>query len=168
MEVSSQSKNLTPPEEKEVSKEMSWEIKESISHKKNKKILIFLSLFLFCIILYALITESPIMAITFILIGVMVYINLNYEPKTIRFSLDIEGVHIGRELYPYENIYSFWIFYEPGKRKCLSLHTNGDLTPYVHIPIGDEDPLLIRKILLEFLPEEKHPFRLVDILEEYL
>lgn len=168
METPSQQKNTRPHEETEILRGISWEAKEHVPTKRNKKILILLSFFLFLIILYALLTQSPIMAITFILIGVMVYINLNHESKSLLFSLDTEGVHIGRELYPYENIYSFWIFYEPGKRKYLSLHTNGDLTPYVHIPIGDEDPLIIRKTLLQFLPEEKHSVRLIDIIEEYL
>ncbi|NCU41362.1 MAG: hypothetical protein EOM19_01395 [Candidatus Moranbacteria bacterium] len=167
MEIHSQ-KNIHPPEEIEALKGISWEAKEHIPTKKNKNMLIFLSFFLFLIILYALLTESPIMAITFILIGVMAYININRESQSLLFSLDTEGIHVGRELYPYENIHSFWIFYDPGKRKYLSLHTNGDLTPYVHIPIGDEDPLIIRKILLQFLSEEKHPVRLIDIIEEYL
>ncbi len=168
MEILPQTNSTLSSEETKIPKEISWETKSSTSGKKNKKLLAFLSLLLFFIILYALLTESPIMAITFILIGVMVYINLNKESASTHFLLDTEGIHIGRELYPYENIYSFWIFYEPEKRKLLSLHTNGDLTPYVHIPLGDEDPLIIRKLLLQFLLEEKHPIRLIDIIEEYL
>jgi len=146
---------------------LSWQAREHETISYNQRSVLVTGIFLAIIILYAIITESPIMAITFILIGVVGYLAINSEAPLLQFTIDMEGVHMGREMYPYENIESFWILYEPGERKVISLHTNAELTPYVQIPLGDMDPLRVRSTLLQFIPEERHPTRLVDVLEKY-
>jgi len=147
---------------------ITWRAREYEHRPKNKRRVLIIGLFLSAIVIYAIATQSPIMAITFILIGIVGYLGLTREAPVLDIFIDIEGIHIGNEVYPYENIRSFWVFYEPGERKCISIHTNGDLTPYVHIPLGTTDPLQVRAVLLQFLPERRHPLRLVDMLEKYL
>ena len=120
-----------------------------------------------CIVGYALFINSPMMAITFILIGVTVYLTVGKEPKETRFAITQEGIIAGRDIYDYEVLRSFWIFYEPNARKVISIRTDTDLTPYVHIPLGDANPVHVRALLLQHLPEKKHPVRLVDILEMF-
>ncbi|QQS61555.1 MAG: hypothetical protein IPN70_01325 [Candidatus Moraniibacteriota bacterium] len=146
---------------------MSWQARENEKEDKNILILFGIEGALTLIVIYAIINQNPIMAITFILVGIVLYLEFQKESPLLSFSIEVDGIHVNREVYPYENIESFWIFYEPGQRKIISLHTNGDLTPYVHIPIGDENPIKIREILEKILPEEPHPIRLVDILEKY-
>ena len=146
---------------------LSWEAREHETIERNKQWYLVAGAILSGIIIYAIVTESPIMAITFILIGVVGYLSLHREYPLLTFTIDSEGVHVGNTLYPYENIESFWIFYEPGKRKCISLAIDADLTPFVHIPLGELDPVRARSLLLQFAPEKKHYIRLIDILDEY-
>jgi hypothetical protein len=108
------------------------------------------------------------MAITFILLGVVGYIHINKEPRILDFMITYDGIVTGRELYEYDNLRSFWIFYQPEGKKVISLHTMSTLVPFVHVPIDEEDPVHLRELLLHFLPEEKHEEGLVELFERIL
>ena len=108
------------------------------------------------------------MAITFVLIGVVGYIFINRDPQVINFAVTRDGIIAGREMYDFDAIKSFWIFYEPHDIKVVSLHTKSVLLPHVHIPIHDEDPVEIRRVLLEYIPEIKQDPSLVDTFERLL
>jgi len=40
--------------------------------------------------------------------------------------------------------------------------------PYIKVPIGDENPVEIRKILIKYLPEKKHKESAIDNLAKNL
>ena len=120
------------------------------------------------IIIYAVYTNSPIMAITFILIGMVGYIFLNKEPQIIDFAITPRGIVAGREIYEFENIESFWIFYEPNHLKIVSLHMKHKFLPYIHIPVHEEDPVEIRALLMECIPEIKQEHDIVDAFERII
>lgn len=145
----------------------SWETQE-FSYKPLERRLFFAGIaVLLAIIGYALFTDSPIMAITFILIGVTAYISIHRRPGLLVCHITETGVVVNREFYPAENIDSFWIFEEPG-HGILSIRTNAPLAPYVHIPVHDEDVEDIRQSLSPIVPEEEHPYSVVDIIERML
>ncbi|MFA4818023.1 MAG: hypothetical protein WC608_04870 [Parcubacteria group bacterium] len=145
-----------------------WRAPEYEKYERGRKWYLYVALVLLAIIGYAVYTDSPIMAITFVLIGVVGYIFLNREPRTIDFAVTQDGIIAGREMYDFDNIKSFWIFYEPHDIKVVSLHTKSMLMPFVHIPIHDEDPVEIRRVLLEYIPEAKQDPSLVDTFERLL
>lgn len=145
-----------------------WTAPEFEVYERSGRWHLYLALALLTIIGYALYTNSPLMAITFILIGVLGYIYANKEPCLIDFSITTRGVVAGREIYDYRNIDSFWIFYDPEHTKLLSLKTKSHLLPFVHIPIDDQDPVAIRHMLLKFIPEVRQERGLIDTLERLL
>lgn len=147
---------------------MRWRAPEYEKYEKGRRWYLYAALALLAIIGYAIYTNSPIMAITFILIGVVGYIFINREPRVIDFAVTRDGVLAGRELYDFDNIKSFWIFYEPHDIKVVSLHTKSLMMPYAHIPIHEEDPVRIRGILLQYIPEVKQEPSLVDTFERLL
>ena len=120
---------------------------------------------LLLIVIYAIIVNSPIMAVTFILIGVVGYIYLQKEPRHLTFAVTDEGVVVGDEVYRYDDIESFWIFYEPPHTYLLSLRVKNHFTPHIHIPLHQVDPVLLRRTLVEFVPEVRQEMGLVDTLE---
>jgi hypothetical protein len=117
---------------------------------------------------YALYTNGPIMAITFILIGIVGYIYSQKQPRLVTFAITSKGVFADKELYTYDNIFSFWIFYEPTHTRVVSLHTKASMLPYVHIPFDDENPVELREMLLKNIPEIKQDPSLIDTLERVL
>ncbi len=145
-----------------------WQGPEYEIYPKDQKWYLITSLLLLAIIAYALITDSPIMAITFILIGIVGYIYLQKDPRVLSFAISREGVYAGKEIYDFEKIESFWMFYEAPHTRILSLKMREGLLPYIHIPIHQEDPDKIRKALLTNLPEKKHTFEIIDTLERLL
>jgi len=145
-----------------------WKAPEFEVYEKSTRWYIIFGLFIVGMIGYALTTNSPIMAITFILLGIVGYIYLQKDPRVITFSITSKGVTADKEMYLYENINSFWIFYDPNHTKTISLHTKASMLPFVHIPIASEDPVKMREILLRNIPEIKQDPGLIDAIERVL
>ena len=145
-----------------------WQGPEYEHYPKEKLWYTVAALALSGIVMYALLTNSPIMAITFVLVGVVGYVQLEKLPRVLDFKVTSDGIMVGGEIYKYDGIKSFWIFYEPPHTKILSLHTDAILTPYIHIPVHQIDPVKLREELLKFVPEVKQEPTLIDTLERLL
>lgn len=145
-----------------------WQAPEYEVFERDKKWYLVVTLFLAGVVAWALYTDSPVMAITFILIGIVGYLHINNEPRILNFMITADGVVAGREIYEFDDLESFWIFYEPEGLKSVCLHNKSGVMPYIHIPIHEEDPVHIRQILLEFLPEEKKEPGLMETMERLL
>ncbi len=145
---------------------LSWEASDqNISSLTSKRRLTIILAFT-AIVGYALYTESPVMAITFILAGIVWFMISEREAQTIRCSVSERGIIVGNSLYEYENIKSFCIFQEEGL-PFVSFRIQADMFPHLHIPIGDQDPKMLRAILLQYIPEKNHHPRIVDILDRF-
>lgn len=145
-----------------------WQEPEHEPLKLGPRSQTIVTVLLVAIIGYAVYTNSPLMAITFILIGIIGYLSLHHEPRVLPFLITARGVIAGDKLYEYDTLESFFIYVDPPFENILSIQTNGELVPYVHIPIETTDADAVRDILSEFIPEEKHHPRLVDTLEKLL
>lgn len=147
---------------------LAWNAPEFEKPEKTGRWYLVVAGILAVIIFYALFKNGPIMAITFILIGVTGYLMLNKEPREMLFRITQDGVVVGRQIYEFEHMRSFWIFYDPPYEKVLSFHLKGSFVPFLHIPIQDEDPVKIREVLLRFIPEVKQEKSMVDTVERIL
>ena len=145
-----------------------WRAPEFEVSSRDRKWYFYVTAVLFAIVAYAVFVDALIMAITFILIGMVGYIYIQKEPRTLDFALTEDGVVAGREIYEFDNLKSFWIFYEEQGLQVISFHTNSYLLPYIHVPIHDQDPTEIREILLDFLSEEKHEPGIMEVLDRVL
>ena len=145
-----------------------WQAPEYEVYDRDKKWYIYITLALAFVVGYAIYTNGIVMAITFILIGVVGYIHINKEPRILDFMVTPEGVLAGRDLYEFENMLSFWIFYEQDGKRVISLRTKSHLVPYVHIPIHEEDPVELREILMKYIPEIKQDEGIMEIAERIL
>ncbi len=145
-----------------------WQGPEYEVYKQSTTWYLVTSLIIIAIIFYALFTNSPIMAIVFVLIGVVGYLYINTPPRVMDFAITYNGIVVGNRLYAYDDIVSFWIFYEPPHKRVISLHMHGYITPYIHIALHEVDPVEVRRMLLQFIPEKKQEHTLVDTLERVL
>jgi hypothetical protein len=137
-------------------------------YEKSGRWYVIAALFIILMVAYALFTNAPIMAITFILLGIVGYIHLQKDPRVITFSITTKGVVADKELYLYENMHSFWVFYDPPHTKTISLHTKASMLPFVHIPLRNEDPVKLRELLIAEVPEIKQDPSLIDAIERVL
>lgn len=128
--------------------------------------LVFIGIFL-GIVVYALVVDSPIMAITFVLLAAVTFLHSRKPARTLECALTKDGIRVGNELYTYENISSFWILYESGE-KSLFLKTKGALISSVRIPIGNINPNTLRSALINTIRETPYEPTLIDTLSRFL
>src|SRR6185369_2703073 len=76
-----------------------WRAPEFEVYEKSARWYLVFALFIVGMVVYALFTNGPIMAITFILIGIVGYIHLQKDPRVISFSITSKGVTADKEMY---------------------------------------------------------------------
>lgn len=77
------------------------------------------------------------------------------KPAIIKFEIGPKGVEVDGRMFDYENLESFWINYDPPRKKELIIKSQKTFMPYVKIMLKNENPEKIRDYLLQFLDEEK-------------
>lgn len=103
-----------------------------------------------------------------ILVGVFLMVILSKkEPITYFVEISQRGIKIHNEIYPYQNIQSFWIGKNDKEEPLLLVKTNKKITPIISTVISpDIDIVQLRNFLLNIIEEEEmqEPFtdKLID------
>ncbi len=84
------------------------------------------------------------------------------------FGITPEGIVIDNQLFEFNSLESFWILYEPKRKKEIVFKRKNALLPSIKIPLGSTDPVKVRKVLINFLAEEKQKESLFDLLEDLI
>jgi hypothetical protein len=103
-------------------------------------------------------------AIFMLLSSLVLILYSNKRPEISKIKIDQTGVTVGDVLYYYKDLRSFWIHYDPGNIKELSLESRRWYMPYVKVSIENKNPLMIRSLLVNFMVEREHEHSLVDII----
>jgi len=162
-----QKENMSPQKRRSEEVLFSWQAPEFESFERDKRWYLWVALILLAIVGYATYTNSPVMAITFILIGVVGYIYLNKEPRVLDFQITAKGILAGKDFYDFETVDSFWIFENSTQFDILSLHIKSRLMSFIQIPCPEETSIKLRFLLREYIPEEKQELTLADSLEKF-
>jgi len=112
--------------------------------------------------------KSILTAVTFFAIAIVTSIHFWQEPKQVNYMIHSQGIAVDDYLHEYNTLESFWINYDPEGVKELSLQTKKVFSPYIKVPLGDQDPVEVRATLLKFLPEEQHQEGFDDLLRRKL
>ncbi len=124
--------------------------------------------FIIGMVLFSVWTNSHIVAILFLVIGAVGFLYIIMPPRVLDYAITEDGFVVGDQLYYYDEIESFWIFYEPPHTRIISLNVEGHLFPYVHVPLHELDPVDVREALLEYMPEKRQERTFVDTMERLL
>ena len=148
------------PKNREKSKELepkniSWPVPEYDKHEKGGGWYIFYSLIAFLLILYSFLSGNFLFAVIIIIAAIVIVLRDGQEPDFVKISLTEEGVIVGKKFYDYDEFKNFSIVYKPKQEiKNLYFEFNNSLKPRLSIPLKKMNPLLIRKSLLRYLPED--------------
>jgi hypothetical protein len=145
---------------------LAWKALSFIKTPKSNAWYIVVFIILVFLMALGLFTDNFPLAILAILIGLILYLFEKKDPQAFGFAITVEGVVAQNRLYKFSSLENFWIFYVPGGKKELSLKSTKAFIPYITIPLGNVDPVLLRKILVEFLPEVEHDDVAFDSLEK--
>lgn len=103
----------------------------------------------------SLLLGNLLFAILILIAGFAIILAGARRPRKILFSFTSRGLEIEKRLFPYENLKSFWIHYEPPHKKLLSIEPKKIFMPMIFIPLEDINPNIVREHLLKFLKEER-------------
>lgn len=148
---------------------MSWDAREFVKYEKSKAWYLAIGLLFAAALVYAILTKGYIMAITFVMLGIIVYMFSVKEPRTIKFAITEDGIKIDDKFYYYDDLESFWIIYKPPYVKTLNFRHSKLLIPEISIQLEDQDPVQVRELLLDNIPEDiNREESTVDILARKL
>ena len=108
--------------------------------------------------------QDMFLAILLMLSSFILILYANKKPGTLQIGVDQIGVLIDDRMYYYKELKSFWIDYNPHGSKELSLETRKWYLPYIKISIEKEDPVEIRSLMINFVPERIHEPSLIDFV----
>ncbi len=134
---------------------ISWQAPEYEYYPKNKNWLVIACIIAGLLFAFGIYFKNYLFSL---LVGLSFFAVTVYafrKPEEINISITSQGIKIKNTLYKYENLSSFWIFYDPPVKE-LSLRSKKLAMPYIKIQLANEDPNKIRKTLINYLPEKKH------------
>ena len=101
------------------------------------------------------ISANFIAIVTTALVGGLIYVISQHRPPIMRYRIMVDGAAVNNTLYHFKDLKTFNIIYEPGETKAVLLRSKKFWAPLLHLEIGEMDPVIIRDVLLEFLPEDQ-------------
>jgi len=155
-------------EPRESGENISWRTLEYEHYRKSKDWFWALFIVMAALLIVAIITKNFLFGVFIIIAGIAMALLGKKRPREVEVVVSGKGVQIENNLYPYETLESFWIFYQPPDIKEVSLKSEKLLMPHIKIPLGDTDPTSVRKLLLQFLPEEAQEESLIDVVARML
>ncbi|HXK41018.1 MAG: hypothetical protein A3G45_00350 [Candidatus Staskawiczbacteria bacterium RIFCSPLOWO2_12_FULL_37_15] len=101
-------------------------------------------------------------SIFLILASLVLLLYSKQKPTMSKIAVGQSGILVDEIMYYYKDLKSFWIEYNPGGPKELSLESAKWYMPYVKVMLSDRDPVEVRSLIVNFLPEKEHENSLVD------
>jgi hypothetical protein len=88
-----------------------------------------------------------------VLVALIVGLHERRSPETLDFLIVEDGIVVGEQFYPFKEIKSFWLAYNPPEVKLLYFELDKSLRKELPIMLENQNPLEIRRILLNYLEE---------------
>lgn len=131
-----------------------WMLKEYESEPRHKRWFIFMGVVSGLCLLYAMFTGNFMFVTVLLLFAVIMFLQSHSDAPDVRFEIGELGILIGNRLYLYNELTAFYLIYQPPEVKTLYIETKSAVRPTLRIPLSDQNPLEIREVLSQFLPED--------------
>ncbi|MEX2090662.1 MAG: hypothetical protein WD989_00820 [Candidatus Paceibacterota bacterium] len=112
--------------------------------------------------------QDMLLAIFLMLSSLVLVLYANKRPDISKVKVDQAGVSINEKTYYYKELKSFWIDYNPNGLKEISLESKNWYLPHIKVSLEKEDPIEIRSLMVNFVPEKIHEQSLVDFIARKL
>lgn len=159
---------FTDPEEDAGAMLIAWEALEFEPDPGRGLLQVALAALLFLGAIVAVVLRSYLLGIFLVLAGGVIMSYAFRQPRRLSLTITAAGIRVERRIYEFKELKSFWIAYEPPLSKELVIESKKAIMPVLRIPLGDQDPLQIREVLLRFLPEVEREDSLLDIISKRL
>jgi hypothetical protein len=148
----------SPPNNKQkmsskIPETVSWKAQSHIEHSRSMGWYILFALVGLGLLAYAFYTQSITAGITFFLIIIVLLVLTNQPSREVTYKITKTGISVGNQTYPFKIIKKFWIVYNR-EVKTLNFETTAYLNNQISLQIGKQNPVEIKLILSEYLPED--------------
>lgn len=161
-------KKAEPGKEERKKGSIEWSAPEFEYYRKNRSWFATVGVIAAGLFIWAVFSKNLIFAFLIILSCFSVIAFALKRPNYLNLAITPKGIKINKTLYAFDNLRSFWIFYQPPLVRELSVRSQKTIMPYIKIPLGEQNPVEIRRFLLKYLPEKKHKESLIDNLARQL
>jgi len=144
--------------------QLEWSAPEFEYYPKDKNWLIISGLIASFFLFSALWQKNFLLGV----MAVLVFFCLNVfgykKPRLFKFTLNSEGIKIKEKMFLFKDLKSFWIFESSPKR--IIFQTKSIFNPHLQIPLGNQDPKVVRSFLKKHLPEKEQKESFLDYLAQ--
>lgn len=117
----------------------------------------------------AIMAENYLFAFIVVLTGVLIGFFAVREPQLTHVEISEVGIKEDDQLYPYEQLESFWIDVNEYGEGHLLIESTRLVLPVIALPLPpDADLSILRDVLLHFLPEDELKEPLVHKLVDHM
>ena len=143
---------------------LSWMAPEYEYYEKSTDWYWWVGLFAVVLLVFAIWQKSFLFSVL-VLLGWFTIVLYAVRPlHMVTFAITERGIVIENKLYFWQDLKSFWIFYNPPLRKDLTITSRRSAMPPMSLHLGDQDPTKVRAIMLKFIPEIEQEESLIDSL----
>lgn len=148
---------------------LSWNTIEYLHQEKTSDWYWIVGIVSLSIAIIAIIMNNIIFAILILVSSFTLALFASKKPLEVTVVVDGMGVRVGKTLYPYKNLESFWIETREGNDRIL-IKSKKVFMPLIVIFIEEHQvaPADVRRVLLQHLAEEEHSEPFLEKLLVYL
>lgn len=126
---------------------LSWKAPQFAHHEKSLLWFLVAAAITAALVIYGLKTDGWTFSVAILVFAGTYYLVHRHAPPIVDVKISKFGIKIGRHVFPYSHLKSFWIVYEPPFVKKLYLRMDSKLRPDLFISLEDADPAEVRQIL---------------------
>ncbi|MDD5749665.1 MAG: hypothetical protein PHO91_02670 [Patescibacteria group bacterium] len=131
-----------------------WDFPEFVKEKKGKWWYISFAVIFLLMLVYSYFEENFLFMII-ITLFIFAYFSLDKkDPQRIPIALAEDGLLLGDKFIDYKDLENFYIIYYPPQIKNLYFQPKNQLKNRLIISLEKQNPVEVRKILLNHLPED--------------
>ena len=149
---------------------LSWNFPEFNAEPRSHRWYLWFGILACLLIGLGIFTDNFLFSIIIVLVSLVIFLRNWRTPGQIHFAFTPQGLHVGRNFYSMKEIQEFWIAYQPPTVDTLYFEFNSVWRPTLAVPLNGNNPLQVRELLLQYLPEnlEKDEEPLADSLARVL
>ena len=106
------------------------------------------------LVLYSIWTSNFLFAGIIILAALILLIQIYRGPENVVFAILPHGMVLGDSFFRFHEVNKFWIAYNPPQVKKLYVELKSNWRPRLVIPLQEQDPVRLRKLLKKFISED--------------
>lgn len=133
-----------------------WTAPEYLQHVKSRSWYILEGAAVALLLIYTVLSGNYTMTLALLVLFIVYhYLHIKHPPKNISIVISKMGIRVGKMIFPYDHIQSFWVIYHPPHLKTLNLRIRKDFFSEIVIQLADMDPAPIRHFLCGQITELK-------------